>query len=101
MSHKLFVVIGTGFQHVIDSYFWYMPFCSVRQCKHVMDVVAKIPEEEWVAKRNEIRAEHNRPGSREELQKGFKNWIASSFHKQRRAKDLVVPASTKLIEVED
>ena len=60
MSDRLSAVIGTSFQHVIDSYFWYMPFCSVRQCKHVMDVVAKVPEEEWVAKRNEpeIRDEH-------------------------------------------
>ncbi len=36
-------VIGPGFQHVTDSYFWYMGFCSPRQCKHVMNVVAKIP----------------------------------------------------------
>ena len=101
MSDRLSVVIGTGFQHVIDSYFWYMPFCSVRQCKHVMDIVAKVPEEEWVAKRNEIRDEHNRPGAREDLRQGFKNWIACDFSKQRRAKALVVPVSTKVIEVEE
>ena len=40
--------IGTGFQHV--SYFWNLPFASVRQCKFVMDK-ADIPEDEWMAKR--------------------------------------------------
>ncbi len=31
-------VIGTGFQNLIDSYFWYLPFASVRQCKYVMEI---------------------------------------------------------------
>ncbi len=39
------LLIGTGFQHVIDSYFWKLPFPSVRQCKFVMDK-ANIPEDE-------------------------------------------------------
>jgi hypothetical protein len=30
-------VIGIGFQHVIDSYFWYLPLASVRQCKYVLE----------------------------------------------------------------
>ena len=70
-SDKMTVVIGTGFQHVIDSYFWYMPFCSPRQCKHVLDVVAKIPEKEWMDKREEIQAEHNQAGAWEELKQGL------------------------------
>jgi hypothetical protein len=36
-------VIGSGFQHVIDSYFWYLAFASVRQCKYVMDKAASVP----------------------------------------------------------
>ena len=78
-----------------------MPFCSVLQCKHVMDTVATVPEKERVGKRDEILSEHNRPGAREELRQGFKKWIASEFHKQRRSNALVVPVSTKVIEVED
>ncbi len=34
---KSYKLIGTGFQHLIDSYFWNLPFASVRQCKFVMD----------------------------------------------------------------
>ena len=51
-------LIGTGFQHVIDSYFWNLPFASVRQCKYVMDN-ADIPEDEWTSKRAVLAAEHN------------------------------------------
>ena len=39
-------LIGHGFQNIMGSYFWYLPFASVRQCKYVMDR-AKIPEDEW------------------------------------------------------
>jgi hypothetical protein len=49
-NYKEMPLIGTGFQHVIDSYFWNLPFASVRQCKFVMDK-ANIPEYEWTAKR--------------------------------------------------
>jgi hypothetical protein len=42
---KEMLVIGTGFQHVIDSYFWYLSFSNQRQCKYVLDVVAKFPRQ--------------------------------------------------------
>ena len=44
-EHKEVPLIGAGFQNVIDSYFWYLPFASVRQCRYVMDK-EDIPEEE-------------------------------------------------------
>jgi hypothetical protein len=48
-------LIGQGFQSIIDSYFWYLPFASVRQCKYVMDR-AKIPEDKWRTKREDLAA---------------------------------------------
>ena len=36
-NNKELPLIGTGVQHCIDSYFWNLPFASVRQCKFVMD----------------------------------------------------------------
>jgi hypothetical protein len=55
------LVIGIGFQHVIDIYLWYMAFCSPRRGKHVINVVAKIPEEEWKGRRDEVASEHYLP----------------------------------------
>jgi hypothetical protein len=44
-SMEIYVqVIGKG---VIASYFSYIPFDSVRQCKHESDIVTKIFENEW------------------------------------------------------
>ena len=63
-NFKEMPLIGTGFQHVIDSYFWNLPFASVGQCKFVMDK-ADIPEDEWMSKRATLAAEHNLPGARE------------------------------------
>ncbi len=54
-------MIGIGFQHVIDSYFWYLPFASVRQCKNVMDK-AGITLDEWTTKCGDIADEHKLPG---------------------------------------
>ena len=74
-------LIGTGFQHVIDSYFWNLPFASVRQCKYVMDN-ADIPEDEWTSKRAALAAEHNLPGAREQLAEGSKIWLQADMFKQ-------------------
>jgi hypothetical protein len=48
-NYKEMPLIGTGFQHVIDSYSWNLPFASVRQCKFAMNM-ADIPKDEWMAK---------------------------------------------------
>ncbi len=93
-------VIGTGFQHVIDSYFWYLPFASVRQCTYVLDK-AQISTDEWTAKRDDFAEEHKTPGAREQLKQGFKNWMTSDLFKEQRSTAVPVPKSTKTIIVED
>jgi hypothetical protein len=47
------VLIGKGLQQVIDSYFWYLTFASIRRCKCVIDR-AGIAEDEWMAKRADL-----------------------------------------------
>ena len=49
-TYKEVHLIGTSFQHVINSYFWNPPFVSARQSNFVMDK-ADIPEDEWMTKR--------------------------------------------------
>ena len=87
-------VIGTGFQHVIDSYFWFLPFASARQCKYVMER-AKIPDDEWMTKRDSLAEEHNTPGARDSLKAGFEAWLQSDLFTQRRSKMVPVPANTQ------
>ena len=99
-NHKDIPLIGSGFQHVIDSYFWYLPFASVRQCKFVMEH-ADIPEDEWTAKRAALAAEHSLPGAREQLADGFKNWLQTEMFKQRRTKAVPVPKSTQAVIHDD
>ena len=93
-------VIGTGFQHVIDSYFWYLPFASVRQCKYVMEM-AKIPDDEWMGKRAALAEEHAMPGARDSLVAGFKAWLQSDLFKERRGKLAPRPKNTQPIVVPD
>ncbi len=45
MTTKDMLVVGTVFQHLLDSYFWYLPFTSGRQCKYVIEH-AKNPDDE-------------------------------------------------------
>ncbi len=94
-------VIGPGFQNVVDSYFWYLPFCRQRPCKNVLDVVAKVPSDKWHAKRAKIAAEHELDGARNAFAQGLKERIASNMHIERRPKNnLVVPASTKVLIID-
>ena len=46
-TSKEMLVIGTGFQHLIDSYLWYLPFASVRQCKYVMEMPKILTMSGW------------------------------------------------------
>jgi hypothetical protein len=93
-------VIGIGFQHVIDSHFWYLPFASVRQCKYVLDK-AQICADEWMAKRADLAEEHKTPDAREQLKQGFKNWMSSDLFKEQRSTAVPVLKSTKTIIVDD
>ena len=75
-NYKELPLISTGFQHLTDSYFWNLPFASVRQCKYVMDK-ANIPNDIMATKRAALAAEHNLPGTREQLTQGLKDWLES------------------------
>ena len=99
-DHKEVPLIGAGFQNVIDSYFWYLPFASVRQCRYVMDK-EDIPEDEWMPRRAAIAAEHKMPGAGDSLRAGFKEWLQSDLFKQRQSKRSSVPASTQPVIVDE
>jgi hypothetical protein len=99
-SYKELPLIGTGFQHLIDSYFWNLPFASVRQCKFVMDR-ADIPEDEWKAKRDALAAEHNLPNASKQLKEVFKAWLQTDMFKNGRSKTVSIPKSTQAIIVTD
>ncbi len=82
----------------MDSYYWYLLFASVRQCKNIMDK-AKIQEDEWRSKCNDL--EHKMPGARESLRDVLKAWMGSNFYTQCRGKCVVLPKSTKTVVVND
>jgi hypothetical protein len=95
-EHNEVPLIGAGFQNVIDSYFWYLPFASVRQCRYVMDK-EDIPEDEWMTRRAALAEEHKMPGARDSLRAGFKEWLQPYLFKQRQSKStgIRVPKSTQ------
>ncbi len=93
-------LIGTGFHHLMGSYFWYLPFASVRQCKYVMDK-ARIAQDEWMSKRADLTEEHKTPGASELLKEGLKHWLTTDLFKELRSKIVAVLTSTKQIIVED
>ena len=96
----LVIGIGLGFQHLLDSYFWYLPFASVRQCKFVLER-AKLLDDEWMTKRAALAEEHTRPGAQDSLKAGFKDWLRSEHYKQSRAKLTPVPSSTQTVILDD
>ncbi len=91
-------IIGIGFQHILDSYFWYLPFVSVRQCKYVLDK-AQIGTDEWMTKRADLAEEHKTPDAREQLRQGFKDWMSSDSFKEHRSTAVPVTKSTMTIIV--
>ncbi len=93
-------IIGIGFQHVMDSYFWYLPFASVRQYKNVMDK-AGITLDEWTIKRGDLADEHKLPGVRKSLWTGLKEWIKSDLFKKSQASVVSFPKSTKPVVVDE
>jgi hypothetical protein len=93
-TFKEMLVIGNGFQHLFDSYFWYLPFASVRQCKYIMEQ-SRIPEDEWMAKRAALAEEHNTPGACDSLKDGLKAWLQTDLFKQRQGKLVVLSKSTQ------
>ena len=89
-----------GNASIWHSYFWNLPFASVRQCKYVMDKAA-ITLDEWTTKRGDLADEHKLPDSRESLRTGLKEWIASDMFKNSQASVVPVPKSTKPLIVDE
>jgi hypothetical protein len=94
-------LIGQGFQDIMDSYFWYLPFVSVRQCKlkYVMDN-AKTPEDEWRTKREDLavntrRLAHASPSGLDSML----GWRLISTNSAEES--VLLCRSTKTIVVED
>ena len=69
---KLF---GKGFLQLVDHYFWYLPFASVKQGHAVREKSGGVTEEDWELRWQAIVAEHEVDGAREQLIAGWKTWL--------------------------
>ena len=70
-------MIGQGFQAFIDDLFWFLPFSSKKQADELRDKM-ELPEDVWIAKREEVRAEHLLEQAAKDLKDGWKAWIAQN-----------------------
>jgi hypothetical protein len=68
-------LVGKGFLHLVDHYFWYLPFASVKQ-GHAVREKACIPQDDWEQRWDAIVAEHDGEGARAQLISGWKTWLA-------------------------
>jgi hypothetical protein len=71
-------LVGKGFLHLVDHYFWYLPFASVKQGHAVRQKAgtSAVTEEDWDQRWQAIVAEHEMEGAREQLRAGWKAWLA-------------------------
>jgi len=71
-------LVGKGFLHLVDHYFWYLPFASVKQGHAVRQKAGNsaVTEEDWDQRWQAIVAEHETDGAREQLRAGWKAWLA-------------------------
>jgi hypothetical protein len=67
-------LIGMGFQAYIDHLFWFLPFSNPKQA-HEMLAKKEMSDENWITKREEIRAEHLMDRAPNDLRVGWKAWI--------------------------
>ena len=70
-------LIGQGFQAFIDDLFWFLPFSSKKQADELRDKM-ELPEDVWITKREEVRAEHLLEQAAKDLRDGWKAWIAQN-----------------------
>ena len=68
-------LVGRGFLHLVDHYFWYLPFASVKQ-GHAVREKACIPQDDWEQRWEAIVDEHDGEGARAQLISGWKTWLA-------------------------
>ena len=73
-SFKNVKLVGKGFLQLVDHYFWYLPFASVKQ-GHAVRQKTVVTEDEWDQRWQQIVAEHEVEGAREQLKAGWKAWL--------------------------
>ena len=82
---KYVKLLVKGILTLVDHLFWNLPFCSVNQSQAVSKK-AGVTEEDWSTKWEEIVAEHDLPGAREQLASagmervsGYASWGAGQW----------------------
>ena len=70
-------LFGIGMLHMLDQFFWNLPFASPKQATVVREKF-NIPEEDWRAKRTELEEEHKADGARDQLRNGWKQWLGAA-----------------------
>lgn len=73
-SCKEIPLFSKGYLLMIDRLFWNLPFTSAKQAEEVRSK-SGIPDTEWELKWNQIVAEHEEPGARDQLQSGWNAWV--------------------------
>ena len=93
-------MLGKGLLTLVDHVFWNLPFSNVKQ-SHAVRKKAGVTEEDWAAKWEEIVAEHDLPGAREQLASGWKQYL--ELHGTGKAQPAGVPrpASLAALVMED
>ncbi len=90
-TSKEMLVIGTGFQHLIDNYFWYLPFASVGRTSwnspNFLNTSGWPNVLPW-------QQEHNTPRTCDSFKDGLKAWLQTDLFKQCQGKLVVLLKST-------
>ncbi len=75
-------LIGSGFNDLIDHFFWYLPFSSVKQASALLDDLEDVSPADWDAKRHELKEEHKLERARQDLIEGWKAWLVDNGPKR-------------------
>ena len=89
---KYVKLLGKGILTLVDHLFWNLPFCSVKQWSQAVRKKAGVTEEERSTKWEEIVAEHDLPGAREQLASGWKEYLGKRAGEAARGAGAVRPA---------
>ena len=93
---KYVKLLGKGILTLVDHLFWNLPFCSVKQSQAVRKK-AGVTEEERSTKWEEIVAEHDLPGAREQLASGWNEYLDMLAGGPARGAGAARPASLSMV----
>ena len=99
-TSKKVKVLGKGLLTLVDHVFWNLPFANLKQ-SHTVRKKANVTEKEWANKWEEIVAEHDLPGAREQLASGWKEYLESHGAGQAGAAGVPKPASLSTLVLDD